>query len=189
MSHVAIDVRCQTSTAVRAGTFGALSGSDLGSADFMTCTDALALHKELREVFRSAIGNSPFPVLDLEGGSLLFAFFAAFGRRLLSGWLFVTAFFTTGLLLSERWLFWLFKHFILNFILVDILFFSFILEADDALDLADVFLDHEKLVHETKFEAVIGPNKAVGIAHTLKQDGGLIGTTVLLNGGSNEINH
>jgi hypothetical protein len=52
-----------------------------------------------------------------------------------------------------------------------------------------MFLDHKELVHESKFEAVIIDDQAVGVAHPLQQDGGLVGTTVLLNGFPDQLDY
>jgi hypothetical protein len=52
-----------------------------------------------------------------------------------------------------------------------------------------MLFNHKELIHESEFEAVIIDDEAIGVAHTLQQDGGLVGTTVLLNGFPDQLDH
>jgi hypothetical protein len=101
MSHVTVNIGSETCTTMRAGTFCALSCGDLSSADFVTSTDTLALHKELRKVLGTTVRHGPFPVLDTERRALLLTLFSTVCGRLLSGRLIFCTFFPSGLLLSE----------------------------------------------------------------------------------------
>jgi hypothetical protein len=109
----------------------------------MAGTNAFALHEKLREVLRATIGNSPFPVFYAEGRSLLLALFSTISGCFLGGRLFFSALLTNGFLLSERWLLWLFENLIFNLILIDVFLLSLVLQPDDTLHLADMFLYHE----------------------------------------------
>lgn len=113
----------------------------------MACTDALALHEQLGQVLRSAISDGPFPVLNAEGRFLLLPIVSFSGCLR----------FSLGLLavLAHRLLLHLDdlglgKDLVFNLIVLDVLLLSFVLEADDGLDLADLLLYHEQLVHETQ---------------------------------------
>lgn len=127
----------------------------------MARPDTLALEVELRQILRAAIRDSPFPIFNAEGRSLLLSFFSTLGRGLLSRRFITLALFTSCLLNDLRGLLRLRKLLILDFIFIDVLLFSFELKADDALHLTDMLLNHKELIHEPELEAIFFPRESV----------------------------
>ncbi len=128
---------------MRRDPLGSRERSGGGGADFVPRSDALTLQVELGKVFRSAVADSPFPVFNSECGAFLFTFFAALSWCFLCGRLISFTFLSSSFLNYLRRLLWLSEFLVFYLILVDVFLFSFELQPDDALHLADVFLNHK----------------------------------------------
>lgn len=148
----------------------------VGLLYFMLCVArALACDENLRKIFRLLVCYRPLVISDVESRWLCFT---AFSFRLLLA------------LLRFRGLFcFLLQTARVN--ILDILLDSSllgILEADDSLDLAQVFLNGKELIHEPDLELILILGHLARLAEALKQYQLLI-LSLLLNGSAHELQH
>jgi len=104
----------------------------------------------LWEVLWLSVCDCPSLVLNLESWFFLFLF--------LNWWLLLFFFFTFSSWLGNDWL-WFWEFFILNLILLDVVFFRVELESNDSLDFSKILFNLEEFIHESQFKSVIIEDK------------------------------